>query len=111
MFARDAETGEARWFYQTSPHDLFDHDGVNEIVLADLQMNGQTRKVAMRADRNGLLYVMDRTTRRGAVGDAVRLRQLEPRRRSEDRPADPGRGEGRRSRTSSSATSAPPRRA
>jgi PQQ-dependent dehydrogenase (methanol/ethanol family) len=62
MFARVPETGEARWFYQTSPHDLFDHDGVNELVLADLDMNGQTRKVAMRADRNGLLYVIDRTS-------------------------------------------------
>jgi lanthanide-dependent methanol dehydrogenase len=62
MFARSPETGEARWFYQTSPHDLFDHDGVNEMVLADLQMNGGARKVLMRADRNGLLYVMDRLT-------------------------------------------------
>src|SRR4051794_11505205 len=62
MFARVPETGEARWFYQTSPHDLFDHDGVNELVLADVQINGQTRKVAMRADRNGLLYVIDRTS-------------------------------------------------
>ena len=62
MFARVPETGEARWFYQTSPHDLFDHDGVNELVLADVDVNGQTRKVAMRADRNGLLYVIDRTS-------------------------------------------------
>ncbi len=62
MFARSPETGEARWFYQTSPHDLFDHDGVNEIVLADVTVNGQARKVAMRADRNGLFYVIDRTS-------------------------------------------------
>ena len=62
VFARVPETGEARWYYQTSPHDLFDHDSVNELVLADLQINGQTRKVAMRADRNGLLYVIDRTS-------------------------------------------------
>jgi PQQ-dependent dehydrogenase (methanol/ethanol family) len=62
MFARVPETGEARWFYQTSPHDLFDHDGVNELVLADLTAGGQVRKVAMRADRNGLFYVMERAT-------------------------------------------------
>ena len=62
VFARVPETGEARWYYQTSPHDLFDHDSVNELVLADVQINGQSRKVAMRADRNGLLYVIDRTT-------------------------------------------------
>jgi len=59
---RVPETGEARWFYQTSPHDLFDHDGVNELVLADLTTGGQPRKVAMRADRNGLFYVIDRVT-------------------------------------------------
>jgi lanthanide-dependent methanol dehydrogenase len=62
IFARVPDTGEARWFYQTSPHDLFDHDGVNELVLADLTTGGQARKVAMRADRNGLFYVMDRAT-------------------------------------------------
>ena len=62
MFARDPDSGDARWFYQTSPHDLFDHDGVNELILAELQIGGQTRKVLMRPDRNGLFYVIDRTT-------------------------------------------------
>ena len=62
IFARDAATGDARWFYQWSPHDLYDHDGVNENVLADLQMNGSTRKVLMHPDRNGHMYVMDRTS-------------------------------------------------
>ena len=68
MFARDADTGEARWFYQTSPHDLFDHDGVNEIVLADLNMNGATRKVrdARRSQRPALRHGPH--DRRGAVG-------------------------------------------
>jgi PQQ-dependent dehydrogenase (methanol/ethanol family) len=62
IFARRPDTGQAVWAYQTSPHDLFDHDGVNELVLADLTMGGRTRKIAMRADRNGLLYVLDRAT-------------------------------------------------
>jgi lanthanide-dependent methanol dehydrogenase len=62
VFARDANTGEARWFYQWSPHDLFDHDGVNENVLADLAMNGSTRKVLIHPDRNGHIYVLDRTS-------------------------------------------------
>ena len=62
IFARAPDTGEARWFYQTSPHDLFDHDGVNELVLADVTLNGQARKVMFRADRNGLFYVIDRQT-------------------------------------------------
>lgn len=62
IFARSPETGAARWFYQTSPHDLYDHDGINELVLVDLQMDGGTRKVLLRPDRNGLFYVIDRTT-------------------------------------------------
>jgi PQQ-dependent dehydrogenase (methanol/ethanol family) len=61
-FARDPDTGEAVWFYQWSPHDLYDHDGVNEHILVDLTVNGQPRKVLIRPDRNGYLYVMDRTS-------------------------------------------------
>jgi lanthanide-dependent methanol dehydrogenase len=61
IFARDADTGEAIWFYQFSPHDLYDYDGVNENILLDLPINGQTRKVLIHPDRNGYVYVMDRT--------------------------------------------------
>jgi PQQ-dependent dehydrogenase (methanol/ethanol family) len=60
-FARDPDTGEAVWFYQWSPHDLFDHDGVNEHVLVDLEVDGQARRVLLRPERNGYLYVVDRT--------------------------------------------------
>lgn len=60
MFARDADTGEAVWFYQMSPHDLFDWDGINEDILLDLPIEGQTRKVLVRPDRNGFIYVIDR---------------------------------------------------
>jgi lanthanide-dependent methanol dehydrogenase len=59
-FARDPDTGEAVWFYQWSPHDLYDHDGVNEHVLLDLPIDGQTRKVLIRPERNGYMYVVDR---------------------------------------------------
>jgi PQQ-dependent dehydrogenase (methanol/ethanol family) len=62
IFARNPDTGEAVWFYQWNPHDLFDHDGINENVLADLPVDGQQRKVLMHAERNGLMYVMDRAT-------------------------------------------------
>ena len=94
MFARVPETGEARWFYQTSPHDLFDHDGVNELVLVDLEMAGGVTqdRAARRSQRPPLRHRSNQ--RRGAVGDAVRVRQLEPRRRHEDRTAHPGRREG-----------------
>ena len=62
IFARDPDTGEAVWFYQFSPHDLYDYDGVNENILLDLPINGQTRKVLVHPDRNGYVYVIDRAT-------------------------------------------------
>jgi PQQ-dependent dehydrogenase (methanol/ethanol family) len=62
IFARDPSSGTAAWFYQYSPHDLHDYDGVNENVLVDLPLGGATRKVLLHADRNGYVYVMDRAT-------------------------------------------------
>jgi PQQ-dependent dehydrogenase (methanol/ethanol family) len=62
IFARDADTGEAVWAYQWSPHDLWDYDGINEQILLDLPIDGQTRKVLVRPERNGYIYVMDRVT-------------------------------------------------
>ena len=62
IFARDVDTGQARWAYQWSPHDLHDYDGVNEQVLLDLPWNGPTRPVLVRPERNGYVYVLDRTT-------------------------------------------------
>jgi len=62
MFARDPDTGEAVWAYQWSPHDHFDHDGVNELILLDLPIGGVTRKVLIRPERNGYIYVLDRAT-------------------------------------------------
>jgi lanthanide-dependent methanol dehydrogenase len=62
IFARDADTGEAVWFYQYSQHDLYDYDGVNENLLLELPINGQQRKVVVHPDRNGYVYVLDRAT-------------------------------------------------
>ncbi|MCU1287093.1 MAG: mxaF [Acidobacteriales bacterium] len=62
IFARNPDTGEARWYYQYNPHDLYDYDGINENVLLDLPINGQTRKVLINAERNGHMYVIDRTS-------------------------------------------------
>ena len=62
IFARDPDTGEARWFYQWSPHDVHDYDGVNENVLVELPIDGVQRKVLLRAERNGYMYVLDRAT-------------------------------------------------
>jgi len=62
MFARDPDDGQAVWSYQWSPHDLFDYDGINELVLLDLPIKGQMRKVLVRPERDGYIYVLDRTT-------------------------------------------------
>jgi PQQ-dependent dehydrogenase (methanol/ethanol family) len=62
IFARDAETGEALWAYQTTPHDEHDYDGVNELLLLDLDVGGRTRPVVVRPGRNGFMYVIDRRT-------------------------------------------------
>jgi lanthanide-dependent methanol dehydrogenase len=62
VFARRPDTGEAVWFYQWSPHDLHDYDGVNENVLVDLILDGRRRTVLLHAERNGYLYVLDRAT-------------------------------------------------
>jgi PQQ-dependent dehydrogenase (methanol/ethanol family) len=62
VFARDPETGNAHWAYQYSPHDLWDHSGVNENIILDLPWGGKVRKVIIRPERNGYVYVLDRTT-------------------------------------------------
>jgi alcohol dehydrogenase (cytochrome c) len=55
------KTGEIVWHYQFVPNDVFDWDAVWEIILADIGVDGQLRKVAMQLNRNGFLYVLDRT--------------------------------------------------
>jgi PQQ-dependent dehydrogenase (methanol/ethanol family) len=62
LFARDPVSGQARWFFQFSPHDLHDYDAVNENVLLDLEIGGRMRKALVHPDRNGYVYVLDRTT-------------------------------------------------
>ena len=62
IFARDADTGMAKWLYQMTPHDEWDYDGVNEMILADEQIGGQTRPLLVHFDRNGFGYTLDRAT-------------------------------------------------
>jgi PQQ-dependent dehydrogenase (methanol/ethanol family) len=62
IFARDADTGMAKWVYQMTPHDEWDFDGINEMILADIKVKGQDRKVLVHFDRNGLAYTLDRAT-------------------------------------------------
>ncbi|MDD9806413.1 MAG: methanol/ethanol family PQQ-dependent dehydrogenase [Gammaproteobacteria bacterium] len=60
IFARDADSGHTKWVYQMTPHDEWDYDGINEMILADIPVKGQTRKVLVHFDRNGFAYTMDR---------------------------------------------------
>ena len=62
LFARDADTGMAKWAYQMTPHDEWDYDGINENILADIEIDGQMRKVLVHFDRNGFGYTLDRVT-------------------------------------------------
>ena len=62
VFARNPDTGMAKWVYQMTPHDEWDYDGVNEMILSDQQINGTERKLLTHFDRNGLAYTMDRAT-------------------------------------------------
>lgn len=60
--AFDADTGKIKWWLQGTPYDAWDFDGVNEAVLTDLKIDGASRPVMMKADRNGFFYVADRTS-------------------------------------------------
>ena len=55
------KTGELVWYYQYVPNDTFDFDGTAESILADVQIDGNPRKVLFNVNKNGFLYVLDRT--------------------------------------------------
>lgn len=59
--AIDAKTGKLLWYFQFTPHDLHDWDANEPVVLADTLWKGQPRKLLLHANRNGFLYVLDRT--------------------------------------------------
>ncbi|WP_428845581.1 methanol/ethanol family PQQ-dependent dehydrogenase [Enterovibrio norvegicus] len=62
IMARDADTGMAKWLYQMTPHDEWDYDGVNEMILVDKKFKGKDRKLLVHFDRNGFGYTLDRVT-------------------------------------------------
>jgi alcohol dehydrogenase (cytochrome c) len=61
IVALDADTGKLKWYFQATPHDLWDWDGVSEPVLIDMEIDGTPVKALMQANRNGYFYVLDRT--------------------------------------------------
>ncbi len=62
IWARDLDTGAVKWIYQMTPHDEWDFDGVNEMILTDQTVGGQSRKLLTHFDRNGFGYTLDRAT-------------------------------------------------
>ena len=62
VVALDADTGELEWYYQFTPHDELDYDSTQVPVLADMSWRGAPRKLMLWANRNGLMYVLDRVT-------------------------------------------------
>ena len=70
IFARNPDTGMAKWAYQPDPHDLWDHDEINESIILDLNIDNQVRKVLLHPSRNGFMYVIDRTTGKVISADA-----------------------------------------
>jgi len=61
VLALDADTGKLKWHFQFTPHDLFDYDGVETPILIDAVYKGKSTKLLVQADRNGYIYVLDRT--------------------------------------------------
>ena len=62
VWARNPDTGVAKWVYQMTPHDEWDYDGVNEMILSDQSIGGTPRKLLTHFDRNGLGYTLDRAS-------------------------------------------------
>lgn len=61
LLALDADTGKLRWYFQFTPHDVFDYDATETAVLVDAVYQGAPRKLIVEANRNGFLYILDRT--------------------------------------------------
>lgn len=61
VLALDPESGKLKWYFQFTPHDLFDYDATETPVLIDTVLTGKSRKLLVQANRNGFIYVLDRT--------------------------------------------------
>jgi len=71
VLAIDPDTGKLKWHFQFTPHDLYDYDATESPVLVDANYKGQPRKLLVQANRNGFLYVLDRTN--GAFLSAIQF--------------------------------------
>jgi lanthanide-dependent methanol dehydrogenase len=73
IWARNPDTGMARWVYQMTPHDEWEYEGVNEMILADQVIGGANRRILVHFDRNGFGYALDR-----ANGELLVAEKYEP---------------------------------
>src|SRR5580692_8984169 len=64
LLALDPDTGRLKWYFQFSPHNLYDYDAVQTPVIVDAILRGAPRKLIVTANRNGFLYILDRTNGR-----------------------------------------------
>ena len=62
ILALNPKTGNLKWHYQFTPHDVSDRDATEPALLVDATYHGQARKLLLHADRNGYFYVLDRTS-------------------------------------------------
>jgi alcohol dehydrogenase (cytochrome c) len=62
VLALDPDTGKLKWYFQFTPHDLYDYDANETPVLVDIEEKGVTRRLLVQANRNGFLYVLERTS-------------------------------------------------
>jgi len=71
LLALDPDTGKIVWGFQYTPHDNWDYDGNNAVILADLEIEGKPVKAALQSNRNGYFYVLDRTNGKFLFADPV----------------------------------------
>jgi PQQ-dependent dehydrogenase (methanol/ethanol family) len=74
IFARDVDTGKVKWVYQMTPYDEWDFDGINEMILADIDVKGKPTKALVHFDRNGFGYTLNRET-----GELLVAEKFDPR--------------------------------
>jgi lanthanide-dependent methanol dehydrogenase len=74
IFARDVDTGKVKWVYQMTPFDEWDFDGINEMILADIDVKGKPTKALVHFDRNGFGYTLNRET-----GELLVAEKFDPR--------------------------------
>jgi alcohol dehydrogenase (cytochrome c) len=68
ILALDVKTGKLKWYYQTTPHDLWDWDTTETPLVIDANWQGQPRKLLVQGNRNGFFYVLDRTNGKLLLG-------------------------------------------